>query len=61
MVSIGTNGLSVKFGFCPAAMVTIIVSPIARDTAKMNADTIPDKAAGTTTKVDTSSLVEPNA
>ena len=61
MVSIGTNGFSVKLGFCPAAMVTIIVSPMARDTARMNADIMPERAAGTTTRVETSSLVEPRA
>ena len=37
-------------GCCPAAIATIIVSPMARETARMNAAVIPENAAGTTTR-----------
>ncbi len=35
----------------PAAMATIIVSPIAREMPRMRAATIPEIAAGTTTRM----------
>jgi len=47
-------------GLIPAAMVTAIVSPIARESANTYEETIPEVAAGTTTFVETSNLVEPN-
>jgi hypothetical protein len=47
-------------GLCPAAMVTIIVSPMARESARMYEETIPEVAAGTTTRVETSNFVEPS-
>ena len=37
----------VRRGCWPAAIATIIVSPIARDTARMNAAVMPENAAGT--------------
>ena len=61
MVSTATRGSKVNVDTCPAAIVTIIVSPTARDSAKMIDATIPESAAGMTTRVATSNLVEPNA
>ena len=61
MVSIGTNGLPVRRGCWPAAIATIIVSPIARDTARMNAAVMPEKAAGTTTLSAVCMRVAPSA
>ena len=42
-------------------MCTIIVSPTALEIARMKEATIPERAAGTTTFVATSNLVEPRA
>ena len=56
-----SSGLKVRFGRPPAARYTIIVSPTALETARMKDDTIPDRAAGTTTLVATSKRVAPNA
>ena len=42
-------------------MATIIVSPIARDTARMNAAVMPENAAGTTTRRLVCILVAPSA
>src|SRR5699024_2585739 len=50
----------VKFLELPLAMVTIIVSPIARDIPKTKEAIMPDKAAGITTRVVTSNFVAPN-
>src|SRR5690606_18693297 len=61
MVWMLSRGLRVRFGVAPAASVTIIVSPMARESAKINDATIPESAAGTTTRVATSNLVEPRA
>lgn len=47
------------FGVLPAAMETIIVSPIARDTARTIEAMMPETAAGKTTLNTISSLVEP--
>src|SRR5699024_11181454 len=58
MVSVG---LKVRFGFEPPAIVTIIVSPIAREMANTNDAIIPDNAEGKTTFNDTSNFVEPSA
>jgi len=44
-----SNGLTVKLALNPAAITTIIVSPIARLTAKRTAPTKPGRAAGKTT------------
>src|SRR5690606_3568287 len=49
----------VKFLELPLAIVTIIVSPIAREIPRTNEAIIPDIAAGITTFHVTSSLVEP--
>ena len=51
----------VRLGVAPAAIVTNMVSPIARDMARMNDATMPDRAAGTTTLSDTSNRVAPSA
>ena len=48
-VSIGTNGLAVKRGCCPAAIETIIVSPIALEKARITEIVTPEAAAGKTT------------
>ena len=61
MVSIGTNGLPVRRGCWPAAIATIIVSPIARDTARMKAAVMPENAAGTTTLSAVCMRVAPSA
>ncbi len=61
IVSAERKGLKVKLGPWPAAMATTIVSPTARDMARMNAAAMPDNAAGTTTLTATSSLVAPMA
>ena len=45
----------------PAARSTIIVSPTARDSASTIEATIPEIAAGKTTRVATLSLVAPRA
>jgi len=42
IVSMGTRGSSVKRGCWPAAMATIIVSPIARDRPRMNEAAMPE-------------------
>ena len=47
MLSIGSKLI---LGVAPAAIVTSIVSPIARDSASMKAAIMPDKAAGTITQ-----------
>ena len=56
-----SKGLSVRLGVEPAAIFTIIVSPIALDKAKTNEATIPERAAGKTIFVETSNLVAPKA
>ena len=43
-------GLKVRRGVAPAASVTSIVSPMARENARMNDAMMPEKAAGTTTR-----------
>ena len=50
-----------RFGCCPAATSTIIVSPIAREMASTNEAMIPETAAGTTMRVATCIFVEPSA
>ena len=49
MVSTGTVGSNVRRGCCPAAIATIMVSPIALDIARIIDTTIPEEAAGTKT------------
>ncbi len=53
IVSIGNRGSSEVVGTCPAAINTIIVSPTARDAPSTIAATIPESAAGKTTRVET--------
>ena len=48
MVVTASNGFKVKFAAKPAAITTIIVSPIARLVAKSNDPAIPGNAAGRT-------------
>src|SRR5699024_9685123 len=52
---------NVKFLELPLAIVTIIVSPIAREIASTNEAIMPDNAAGMTTRFVTSNFVEPSA
>ena len=52
---------NVKFFVLPLAIVTIIVSPIAREIPSTKEAMIPDKAAGMTTFLVTSNFVEPKA
>ena len=61
LVSIAWRGSKVRFGCCPAAISTIIVSPIAREIASTKLAKIPEIAAGTTIRVATWSFVEPRA
>ncbi len=56
-----SNGFAVKFAVTPAAITTIMVSPIALDTANSMALIIPGNAAGNITFVTVSDFVEPNA
>jgi len=59
MVWMLSNGLKVMRGVAPAAMVTAIVSPTAREIAKMNAAIMPLSAAGTITWTTASNRVAP--
>ena len=59
MVSAESKGLKLKLGPAPAAIATIMVSPMARETATMNAARMPESAAGSTTLMVVSSLVAP--
>ena len=61
IVCMGSRGLAVNCGLEPAASATIIVSPTARDIARMNDATTPEMAAGTTICQETSSFVPPKA
>ena len=56
-----SRGSSVRRGVAPAAIVTSIVSPIARDSPSISAATMPESAAGVTTRVATSNFVAPSA
>ena len=56
-----SSGFRVNFATNPAAITTIIVSPIARDTAKITAPTIEGVAEGKTTFFIISDLVLPMA
>ena len=56
-----SSGLTVSFGVAPAATVTIIVSPTARENASTNAGTMPESAAGNTILSATSNRVAPSA
>src|SRR6476619_5709549 len=61
MVSAGSSGFVTIVGLDPAASATIMVSPTAREAARMNDATMPERAAGTMILVDTSRLVAPSA
>src|SRR5687768_4861015 len=50
MVSTELKGLKVSLGSCPAAIATIMVSPTARDIAKIIDTVMPEEAAGTITR-----------
>ena len=56
-----SSGLTVSFGLKPIARTTAIVSPTARDIARMIDAMIPDSAAGKTTRRTTSKRVAPIA
>ena len=56
-----SSGLKVRLAARPAAMVTIMVSPIARDTASSSAPAMPGRAAGSSTRLTVSDLVAPMA
>ena len=60
IVSTDWRGSAVRFGCWPAATSTIIVSPIARETPSTIEATMPDSAAGKTTRSDTWSLLAPS-
>ena len=55
-----SNGFTVRLADNPAAITTIIVSPIALDIASKKPPTIPGNAAGKTTFLITSDSVEPS-
>jgi hypothetical protein len=61
MVCMLSKGLNVSFGVDPAAKATIIVSPIAREIAKINDAITPERPAGRTILVATSKRVAPRA
>ena len=61
MVAAGSIGLKVRLGCIPAATARIIVSPTARDTARMNAAAMPETALGITTLYAVCSRVAPMA
>ena len=61
MVVVDSRGFIVKFAAKPAAITTIIVSPIALETAKRIDPIIPGRAAGITTFFIVSDLVAPTA
>lgn len=56
-----SRGLIVSLAIMPAAMVTIIVSPMARDTAMIIPPIMPGSAVGIRTLIIISSLVAPMA
>jgi hypothetical protein len=49
MVSKDVKGLNVSLGSCPAAIATIMVSPMALEIARITDTIIPEDAAGTIT------------
>src|SRR5688572_6244265 len=55
------SGFAVSWGVDPAAMATIIVSPIAREMPRIVAAATPDNAAGRTIRTLTVSLDDPSA
>ena len=61
MVYIAFRGSRLSSGYCPHAIVTIIVSPIALENPKINEAIIPDKAAGSIIFSAVILLVDPSA
>jgi hypothetical protein len=61
IVVVDSNGFKVKLAARPAAITTIIVSPIALETARSTDPTIPGRAAGKTTLLIVSDFVAPIA
>ncbi len=61
MVVVESKGLMVNFAASPAAITTIMVSPIALETANRIDQIIPVRAAGNTTCLIVSDLVAPSA
>ena len=61
MVVVDSSGFIVRLAAKPAAITTIIVSPIALDTANRIEPIIPGKAAGITTFLIVSDFVAPIA
>ncbi len=62
MVAAASIGFSVtSLEITPPAIVTIIVSPMAREIPSTNAATMPEMAAGNTTRVATCILEEASA
>ena len=61
IVCMASIGLNVRLGMPPAAMSTIIVSPTARLMPRTKAAMIPERPAGTTTRVEISYFVAPRA
>ena len=60
-VVIASSGLALRFAAAPAAITTIMVSPIARLIASMTPATMPGSAAGTSTRRIVSLVVAPIA
>ena len=61
IVSTDSPGSKVRLACQPAASSTIIVSPTAREMPSTNEATMPEIAAGKTTRVETLSFVAPSA
>ena len=61
IVCIGAVGSRVRLGWVPAARVTAIVSPTARESPRTIPAVTPDSAAGKTMRVATWRLVAPTA
>ena len=61
IVYIALLGSKFNSGYCPPAMVTIIVSPIALEKPNINEAIIPDRAAGNIILSDVILLVAPSA
>ena len=56
----GSRGSRLLLATCPEASSTIIVSPMARETPSTIAATMPDSAAGNTTRVETWNFEAPS-
>ena len=58
-MQLGSRGSAVIWAIWPAAISTIIVSPTAREAPSTTAATMPDRAAGNTTRSEVCSRVAP--